>query len=274
MKEKHSTPKIIACLLLLAFAIVSMVWLAEAFSKPENHRKSIEQLDEKKTTVMELTAATALASVAISAVPGDATSPIANQVAQLSSYLLVVTGVLMLEKFLLTFSGIAAFRLLIPLACAFGILYLFFRRGIFKGVAIRTATLGAVLVCAVPLSLWVSSAFEQAFRLSQTVEEAQQAIDDIENDSQDQDDEDSGTITDWFSDLGDAITNNVSGAVDSAEKALSNLIDAVAVLLISNCVIPVLVILMLVWIVKMMISIPMETGFKKATPQRVSAAEP
>ena len=36
------------------------------------------------------------------AVPGDATTPIANQVSELSSYLLLVTGVILLEKILLT----------------------------------------------------------------------------------------------------------------------------------------------------------------------------
>ncbi|MEI3361149.1 MAG: hypothetical protein V8R75_00450 [Oscillospiraceae bacterium] len=61
----------------------------------------------------------AVTSVAVSAVPGDATTPLASKIADLSSYLLLVVGAIMLEKLLLTMLPYAAFTILIPAACDF-----------------------------------------------------------------------------------------------------------------------------------------------------------
>lgn len=89
--EKTVPRKAIVGLLLAVIALASALWLAELAASPEHNAAALAELDEKKVTVMELTAASAAASVAISAVPGDATTPLANQISQLSSYLLLVT---------------------------------------------------------------------------------------------------------------------------------------------------------------------------------------
>lgn len=257
MMEKLDIKKLVICLLLAAAALVSALWLADVFSSPEFHADSIAQLDDKKTTVMELTAAAAASSVIISAVPGDATTPIADQVAEMGSWLLIVTGVLMLEKFLLTFTGYAAFGILIPVACAFGILHQVMPRPLFKGLAIRLALLGAVLCAVIPFSLRVSDLFEETFEFQQTVQKAEQTPEALEGDAEaDGDAAEPGGIADWFADLGETITSSVSDAVDKAEAALSDFIDAVAVLLISNCVIPVLVLMLMLWVLKMAVSLP------------------
>lgn len=260
MKEKLLTPRTVACVLLAVFALVSALWLAGVFSSPEFHAESIAALDDKKTTVMELTAAAALTSVAISAVPGDATTPIADQIAELGSYLLIVTGVLMLEKFLLTFTGLAAFRFLFPVACVCFILWLMVPKPQIKGfafrLAVRLALLGAVLCAVIPVSLRVSDLFEDTFELQKKVDTAARAAEELEEETGDAG-EKIDSIGDWFTALGEQITAGVSAAVDKAEAALSNFIDAVAVLLISHCVIPVLVLLLMLWVVKMTVSLPM-----------------
>ena len=94
--------KLIASALLLAFALLSFFVIADKASSPAAHRTSIDALDDKKITVVELTAATAVGATALALVPGDATNPIANQIAKLSSYLTLVVGAIMLEKFLVT----------------------------------------------------------------------------------------------------------------------------------------------------------------------------
>ena len=100
--KTETLQKLGASALLLVVALLSALWLAGTVSSPELHAKALAELDEKKITVMELTAATAVTSVAVSAVPGDATTPLASKIADLSSYLLLVVGAIMLEKLLLT----------------------------------------------------------------------------------------------------------------------------------------------------------------------------
>lgn len=80
----------IAVAALVVIALLSVFVLAGRLSDPTFHAASIAALDEKKVTVTELTAAVAAGSVIISAVPGDATTPIANQVAEMATYLLIL----------------------------------------------------------------------------------------------------------------------------------------------------------------------------------------
>ena len=74
-------------------------------SNPENHKKTIEALDEKKADILKLTATSAAASTAIAAIPGDATTPIANKLTDLTSYFLIILVVIFLEKYLVTLTG-------------------------------------------------------------------------------------------------------------------------------------------------------------------------
>ena len=54
--------------------------------------------DYLKETVTNATATAAATSTALAAIPGDATTPIANQIMELCSYLLIVVCALVLEK--------------------------------------------------------------------------------------------------------------------------------------------------------------------------------
>mgnify|MGYP000128633204 CR=1 FL=1 len=70
--------KITAVIVLLIVMILSMTVVSNVASDPENHKKTIESLDEKKEDVLKLTATSAAASTALAAIPGDATTPVAN----------------------------------------------------------------------------------------------------------------------------------------------------------------------------------------------------
>ena len=204
---------------------------------------------------MELTAATAAGSVAISAVPGDATTPIANQISELSGYLLIVVGAIMLEKLLLSLTCYAAFQFLIPIACVLGIVYLFAHIEWCRVLARKLALFGIVICLIVPASIQVTRIVDETFQIQQTVDDAEQAVE------QPADTEEEGS---WFSQIGEAITGTVSDAVDQAEAALSRFIDAVAALLITTCVIPIAVLLFFVWVTKLIFGIEMKVSSQAA----------
>lgn len=258
MEIKNAVLKRVAvCALMVLLALVSL-GVSDFFSSPEFHAKSLASLDEKKVTVMELTAASAAASVAISAVPGDATTPIANQVSALSSYLLLVTGVILLEKILLTLTGYLAFKLLIPIACALVIVSLFRSPAFLRQLALKLAVFGLAIWLLIPVSLQISNLVEDTFAVQQTVEQATQAADDLEENTEEAN-EDSG----WLSQIGDAITGVFSSAVEEAENALSRFVDAIATLIIVNCVIPLLVLWLFLWLAKVIWGIHIEPPVQK-----------
>lgn len=103
--NKNMMQKTVLALVLLAVAALSAFVVSERVSAPEYHKASMEALEEKKITVMEMTAAVAASSIAVAAIPGDATTPLADQIAELGSYLMIAAGAVMLEKFLLAITG-------------------------------------------------------------------------------------------------------------------------------------------------------------------------
>ena len=115
--QKINKRKLAVVLVLLVVLALSMTVVQKAASDPENHTGTIEALDEKKADVLKLTASSAAAATALAAVPGDATTPVANKLADLTSYFLIVLMVVFLEKYLVTLTGYATFFILIPLAC-------------------------------------------------------------------------------------------------------------------------------------------------------------
>ena len=113
----NSASKVFKVIIPLLLAAVSVFLLTGYAVSPELHAGTIASLDEKKTTVMELTAASTAAAAVVSALPDDTGTPIAEQLADLSGYFLIVLSAIYLEKYLTTLSGYAAFTVLIPLAC-------------------------------------------------------------------------------------------------------------------------------------------------------------
>ena len=98
----------VAVLLLVALIAVLVFGLAPHFSSPEAHAGVIATIDEKIDNVLTLTAGSAGASALISAIPGDAGSPIADKLMDLSTGFLIVLAALFLEKYLISiFSGVA-----------------------------------------------------------------------------------------------------------------------------------------------------------------------
>ena len=181
--NKNMMQKTVLALVLLAVAALSAFVVSERVSAPEYHKASMEALEEKKITVMEMTAAVAASSIAVAAIPGDATTPLADQIAELGSYLMIAAGAVMLEKFLLAITGHAAFSLLIPAACVLGILGMFLSSGVLKRLALRLAVTGLAIFMVIPASLKVSSLIEEAFEVSQTIEEAEKAAGAVEEEA-------------------------------------------------------------------------------------------
>lgn len=263
--KKIDKKRIIAVIILVVITLISIFGVSKIASSNEFHTKSIQELDEKKVVVLELTAATAATSTAIALVPGDATTPLANQILQLSSYLLIVVGAILLEKVLLTLTGYIAFTFLIPIACLLYGIYLFAKKDILRSLAIKLAVFGIVIFMVIPISIQISNLIEDTYQesINQTIEEAKN----IENESEKENtNNESEEATGWnaftskakeiVSDVGD----NVSEWIHKGEKALSDFIDAIAILLITSCVIPILVLILFVWIVKIIfgISIPIK----------------
>lgn len=118
MKEKLLSKKILLVLLCVILIIGSVCFGTFVASNPKIYKKTIAELDEKTADVAKMSVATLGMSTLIAAVPGDSTTPIANYLVDLNSWLLIIMMVLTLEKYLLTIIGKAVFWLIIPIGLA------------------------------------------------------------------------------------------------------------------------------------------------------------
>ena len=92
MEKNLILKRTICSIALLILALTSIFAISPKVSSAKFHEKTIKSLDDKKMTVMQITAGAAGTATALALIPSDATTPLANQILKLSSYLLIVIG--------------------------------------------------------------------------------------------------------------------------------------------------------------------------------------
>ena len=301
--------KCITAAVLLLVAILSITVVGKYVSAPENHQKTIASLDEKKQTVMELTAASTVTSALITLLPGDTATPIAEKMADVSGYLLVVLCAIYLEKYLVTITGYVAFTYLIPIACGLWIFNLIFANTTVRKLAAKLAVFGLAISFVVPASVKISDLIGDTYQaqIEATIEDAKNTQSILENSGVVDDDTNAtettgtdaaGTVTgnvqekennnsDSVSNIFDWAKDAISGAKDSVanvvenvtvstedlvqkvENSLNHFIEAVAVMIITSCVIPMLVLLLFFWMVKIVLDVDLSgVKIKGMLPER------
>ncbi|MBQ4468113.1 MAG: hypothetical protein II918_07850 [Firmicutes bacterium] len=244
MTDEKRKNIIILCVLIV-LALVSFFAVAPVMADPATFSKTIESLDAKKTTVAELTAASTAASAAITLLPNDIGTPIAEKLVDLSGYFVLIFSAIYLEKFLTTIAGYITFRYIIPLALLGLGVNRFFGNEMVKRLAIRLLTFGLIIVLLIPSSVGLSNLIEKTheYSIQQTIDEANNASDEI---NENNDSENTNALEEFFN----KVKGGVSGQLKKFENILSNFIDAVAVLIVTTCVIPVVVLLLFLMLIR------------------------
>ncbi len=284
MKQHKQNPFI--TLLILALAALLSIGIITKYSvSPETHAKTIEALDEKKATVMKLTASASAASIAVAAVPGDATTPIANELAELNNFFVIALCAILLEKYLLTVVGYASFTLLIPAACAFFALYVFFPRSGLKKLGIKLTLLGICFFLVVPASVWVSDLIEHTYQVSSIVNVDEEAFNELaemsmdgsaltETEPEPEPEKKGGfwsSVTDGLANIGttvenatNAVTEAASAARQTAQETLNHFVEALAVMIVTTCLVPILTFTFFLWLIQTITGIDFELDPRKA----------
>lgn len=254
--EKGWKPWVLAAILVVV-ALISMFKVADYASSPEVHAETIKALEDKRDTVMDLTTAAIGVSSAITMIPGDVATPIAEKLADLSTYFLLVLSAIYLEKYLVTITGYAAFKVLIPLACVICAGGIIFRSHAAKHLAAKLAVFGFAIVLVIPASVGVSNLIEETYNSSiqSTIDLALETTEEIEKDTELNAAKEEEKKGNFFSELLSNVTETVTIATDKLENVLNHYLESLAILLVTSCVIPVLVLVFFVWLVKIVLGI-------------------
>ena len=274
MKNIPKSKTAILVILCILAALLSRTVLSPIVSNPETYKTTIETLDQQKITVTELTVVSATASAAVAAIPGDVTTPIANKIADVSGYLFIIACAILLEKFLLTVLGYISFSFIIPIA--FLILAVAIIRNIetLRIICYKLIIFALIIVSIIPASVKISNLITETHHANQLVEQALQLDDGSEQTEISTSKENNGglisKIVSTVKETADSVKNTISNLRSTAEAILSTLFDAIAVLIITTCIIPILVFCSAIWMINLLFGLdikipkpPKVSSFKK-----------
>lgn len=258
LSAKHASLAIKILLLLLAAALSFFVVSAKL---PESKfvKESLASVEDSSNTVMKFSAATLSTSLAISALPDDFATPLADNLADMNTYFVAILVVLFLEKILIRYGIKAAFMILIPLACSAGILFVITKRDILKSLAIRLCVLGLAVAFVVPCSTHLTNivASDLTEYVNDTIEETEDGSDKL-NEAMDGGAEDK-TIFEKLSDLFQTAINGIADLLLHFQNTIRRCMNSIAILILTNCLMPLLTFFILKWMLGELfqIAIPM-----------------
>lgn len=250
------TVRIVFIAFLALTIILSCTVIGNKLTDPATYSHTIEVLDKNRTTVLGLTAASAAASAAVSALPDDICSPLAQEISEFTTYFLLILSVVYLEKYLLTIFGAAACYLIFPVGCSALLINCFFPRGILQSIGTKLVIFGTALLLVIPTSIWVSDQINAIYSesIEITVQSASAVSENLIGEVTDEAEENTTVIDEAKALLGD-LSGSVAGVVEQFKNLLNRFIEATAVMVVTTCLIPILVILFFIWIVKMLFNV-------------------
>ena len=224
---------------------------------------------------------------------GDRASSISDKLLDLTGYFMIILFAIMLEKYLVTIMGLVSFKIIIPIACILFSVFTIIDRKAMRKISLKLIVFAVAAFLIIPLSINVSNTIENTYEEANIVrvtEESEKIENEIKessantdnnsiNDNVDVEKETQatngiiGSVKGLFADAKDNITNGISGVVNSVIKSanenidkltkhLNKMIKTIAVMLITTCTIPILMIIVFLWLVKVLFRIDFNIELK------------
>ena len=211
---------------------------------------SIESVKESSNTVMKFSAATLSTSLAISALPDDFATPLADSLADMNIYFIAILVMLHFEQLLIRYGVKLAFAIAIPVACGIGILSILLKKELLKGIAARVAVLGLAVALVVPCSTHITNyvAADLTAYVENTIADTEDGADKL-NEAMDGGTEEQ-TIFEKLSDLFQTAINDMSNLLTHFQNTIRKCMNSIAILILTNCLMPIVNFFILKWILK------------------------
>ena len=243
LSAKHAT---LAIKILSLSLIAALSFFVASAKLPETDfvKDSLESVEASGNTVMRLSAATLSASLAISALPDDFATPLADSLADMNFYLVAILVALFLEKILIRYGINVAFTILIPLACFVT------RRNLLKSLAIRLCVLALAVAFVVPCNTHITGivASDLTVYVNDTIEETEGGAgklhEAMEGGAEDK------TMFEKLSDLFQTAIRDISDLMLHFQNTIRKCMNSIAILILTNCLMPLLTFFVLRWILR------------------------
>ena len=213
-------------------------------------KDSIESVEESSNTVMKFSAATLSTSLAISALPDDFATPLADSLADMNIYFIAILVMLHFEQLLIRYGVKLAFAIAIPVACGIGILAILLKKELLKGIAARVAVLGLAVALVVPCSTHITNyvAADLTAYVENTIADTEDGGDKL-NEAMEGGTEEQ-TMFEKLSDLFQTAINDMSNLMTHFQNTIRKCMNSIAILILTNCLMPIVNFFILKWILK------------------------
>lgn len=211
---------------------------------------SLESVEESSNTVMKFSAATLSTSLAISALPDDFATPLADSLADMNVYFIAILVMLHFEQLLIRYGVKLAFAIAIPAARGIGILSILLKKDLLKGIAARVAVLGLAVALVVPCSTHITNyvAADLITYVENTIVDTEDGADKL-NEAMEGGTEEQ-TIFEKLSDLFQTAINDMSNLMSHFQNTIRKCMNSIAILILTNCLMPLVNFFILKWILK------------------------
>lgn len=242
-------------LLWLFIAVFSYCAMANIMPDNKLIVESVESIEHSEKTVANFAAAAIGTSVAITILPDDIATPVADAIAGMSKYFVMIMAVLYIEKLVVVYGIGMSFLWLIPIACCIGIVAQVIKKEILTDIAVKLSLLAIAIVCVVPFSTHIADYIcaDRMKYIEQNIEASKESTDIIKEKMQKS--EGNENVFDRLTGLLSTAVNNVNDLLKFFEEQIAKYTNMIAILIVQTCVIPVLTALFLGWIIKVLFNV-------------------
>ena len=249
LSKKYAEP-VRNILILVLIGVFSFFVVTSWLPDRDFIQDSLESVEESSNTVMKFSAATLSTSLAISALPDDFATPLADSLADMNIYFIAILVMLHFEQLLIRYGVKLAFAIAIPAACGIGILSILLKKDLLKGIAARVAVLGLAVALVVPCSTHITNyvATDLTTYVENTIVDTEDGADKL-NEAMEGGTEEQ-TIFEKLSDLFQTAINDMSNLMSHFQNAIRKRMNSIAILILTNCLMPLVNFFILKWILK------------------------
>lgn len=255
MNKTEKLLKLTKILLIIFLMVFSSTFLYHKLPETNYIQESIDSLEKSQKTVMAFSGTTIATSLAISALPDDFASPLANTVSDLNTYFVFMFAVIFIEKLIVIEGTKIALAYIIPFAGLFFIIFMLNSKEWYGAFAKKLLILGLSLVFAIPFSTHFTETVCKDYLeyVDETIAETEAGAAKI-NDAMESSDEKS-TIFDKLSNAFKTAIQGVSDLLTYFKNVIKKCVNSIAIMLITTFVLPLLILMAFRWLLKEIFSL-------------------
>ena len=210
---------------------------------------TVHSLEESEKTIAAFTGSTTATAVAISALPEDFATPLADTLSDISSYLVFILVVVFVEKLIVIEGTKIALLWMIPAACVLYILHVWFEKCLFEQFAKKLMILAIAIITVIPASTHFTEyvCADYMEYVDATIAETQAGADKV-NEAMTEDGDQ--TIFEKLSSAFETAVQGVKDLLTYFQNVVKKCVNSIAIMIVTTFVLPLLILMMFRWLLK------------------------